>query len=60
MHLPPDPEHILECLEIQGQDLYDNPVMVAEEMGIGHIHIMELKIQTAWMSGKVHTAKCCS
>ena len=36
MHLPPDPEHILECLEIQGQDLYDNPVMVAEEMGIGH------------------------
>ena len=38
-----DPEHILECLEIQRQDLYDNPLMVAEKMGTAkHRHIMEL------------------
>ena len=39
--VPADPGHILLCLDIQRQDLYDNPTMVADKLGKSS-HIMEL------------------
>ena len=36
-----DRDHILECLDIKKQDIYDNPLLVANVMS-KHKHVLEL------------------